>query len=97
MSDASAPVEYTAEQLAAAQQLVDFDRAKKAAELNARRAAYLVAVNGLVASSEWSAVRERLTQISGTNEADGLLSFHVSALVEIIGRLEKTATQNRVG
>ncbi|SDA14890.1 hypothetical protein [Sphingomonas sp. NFR15] len=97
MADAEAQIEYTPEQLARAQQLVEFDRAKKAAELTARRAAYRTATAALVATSEWATVRDGLAAIVSGNEADGLLSFHVAALVEIMGRLDKAVPAGSSG
>lgn len=93
MSDAQGSVVYTAEQLAAAQLIVDDNRAKMAAAIAVKQAAYLAAVRGLTAKPEWAVVRQALVSIVSENEADGLLSVHITALRDIALRMEATLPQ----
>ncbi|MDF0490045.1 hypothetical protein PX554_18075 [Sphingomonas sp. H39-1-10] len=97
MSDTQQEPEYTPEELARSQRIVALDMAKKGAELTARRSAYRNATAALLAKPEWATVRDDLAAIVSGNEADGLLSFHVAALVDIMGRLDKAVPVSSSG
>ena len=97
MSGTQDEIEYTPEQIAEARRLVEYDNAKTAADLAARSAAYRAATAAIVASLEWASVRDGLAAIGRDAEAGGVLSIHVDAMIDIMGRLDKALPANTGG
>jgi len=82
---------YTEEQLDEMRVAIAADDARKAAEGQAKRDAYMPPLKALLNSDCYRDTLEALKDLAANHQDDGSLSIHVNALAEIMPRLANAA------